>query len=62
MVLTKAELIGLLENDVRVFLHLVGKLTPESRDYPLPQVVGAVDAEHDESVGGCRRRELEGRG
>lgn len=37
MVLTKSELIALLQNDVRIFLHLSGKVTPEMLDYrPTP--------------------------
>ena len=37
MVLTKPELIALLQNDVRIFLHLAGKVTPEMLDYrPTP--------------------------
>lgn len=37
MVLTKSELVSLLQADVRVFLHLAGKVTPEMYDYrPTP--------------------------
>lgn len=37
MVLTKTELITLLQQDVRIFLHLAGKVTPEMHDYrPTP--------------------------
>lgn len=38
MVLTKAELIALLESDVRIVLHLAGKITDTARDYrPTPK-------------------------
>jgi hypothetical protein len=38
MVLTKSELIGSLQNEVRILLHLAGKLSAESRDYrPTPK-------------------------
>lgn len=37
MVLTKSELVTLLQNDGRIFLHLAGKITPEMLDYrPTP--------------------------
>src|SRR5688572_27530508 len=38
MVLTKSELIALLQNEVRVLLHLAGKAEPQMRDYrPTPK-------------------------
>lgn len=38
MVLSKPELIGSLQNEVRILLHLAGKLSPESLDYrPTPK-------------------------
>jgi hypothetical protein len=38
MVLTKSELIGSLQNEVRILLHLAGKLSAESLDYrPTPK-------------------------
>ncbi len=37
MVLSAAELVTMLENAVRIFLHLAGKVTPEMYDYrPTP--------------------------
>ena len=37
MVLTKSELIGLLKNEVRILLHLAGKVEPHMVDYrPTP--------------------------
>lgn len=37
MVLTKAELIASLQNEVRILLHLAGKIEPSMRDYrPTP--------------------------
>lgn len=35
MVLTKQELIGALQNEVRIFLHLAGKIDPAQLDYRL---------------------------
>src|SRR5215218_5434369 len=38
MVLTKAELIASLQNEVRILLHLASKVEPEMRDYrPTPK-------------------------
>lgn len=38
MVLTKAELVALLESDVRVFQHLIGKIPADAHDYrPTPK-------------------------
>jgi hypothetical protein len=38
MVLTKSELIDLLQNEVRILLHLAGKLEPQMLDYrPTPK-------------------------
>ncbi len=38
MILTKAELLALLESDVRIFLHLVGKIPAGAHDYrPAPK-------------------------
>lgn len=37
MILTTAELVALLESDVRIFLHLVGKIPADAHDYrPTP--------------------------
>jgi hypothetical protein len=37
MVLSASELVTMLQNDVRIFLHLAGKVTPEMHDYrPTP--------------------------
>ena len=36
MVLTKAELIGSLQNEVRILLHLAGKVEPRMLDYRPP--------------------------
>jgi hypothetical protein len=38
MVLTKSELTGLLQNEVRILLHLAGKVEPQMLDYrPTPK-------------------------
>ena len=38
MVLTKSELIASLQNEVRILVHLAGKVEPQMRDYrPTPR-------------------------
>ena len=38
MILSKAELIGLLQNEVRILIHLIGKIDPKWLDYrPTPK-------------------------
>jgi hypothetical protein len=44
MVLTKSELIGSLQHEVRILLHLAGKLEPAMRDYrPTPKQRSAIE-------------------
>ena len=44
MVLTKSELIASLQNEVRILLHLAGKVEPEMRDYrPTPKQRSALE-------------------
>jgi hypothetical protein len=44
MVLTKPELIASLQNEVRILLHLAGKLEPSMRDYrPTPKQRSATE-------------------
>jgi len=44
MVLTKAELIALLQHEVRILVHLAGKLEPSMLDYrPSPKQRSALD-------------------
>lgn len=44
MVLTKAELIASLQNEVRILLHLAGKIDPAKLDYrPTPKQRSTVD-------------------
>jgi hypothetical protein len=43
-VLSKTELIASLQNEVRILLHLAGKLTPEQLDYrPSPKQRSAIE-------------------
>ncbi len=44
MVLTKQELISLLQNEVRILLHLIGKVEPHMIDYrPTPQQRSTIE-------------------
>jgi hypothetical protein len=44
MVLTRSELIGSLQNEVRILLHLAGKLEPQMLDYrPTPSQRSALE-------------------
>jgi hypothetical protein len=44
MVLTKSELIGSLQNEVRILLHLASKVEPSMRDYrPTPKQRSTVE-------------------
>lgn len=44
MVLTKAELIGSLQNEVRILLHLAGKVEPRMLDYrPTPKQRSTIE-------------------
>jgi hypothetical protein len=44
MVLTKSELIASLQNEVRILLHLAGKVEPHTRDFrPTPKQRSAVE-------------------
>ena len=44
MVLTKSELIGSLQNEVRILLHLAGKIPPAGLDYrPTPKQRSALE-------------------
>ena len=44
MVLTKSELIASLQNEVRILVHLAGKVEPEMRDYrPTPKQRSAFE-------------------
>ena len=44
MVLTKSELIASLQNEVRILLHLAGKVEPHMRDYrPTPKQRSALE-------------------
>jgi hypothetical protein len=44
MVLTKSELIASLQNEVRILLHLAGKVEPTMRDYrPTPKQRSALE-------------------
>ena len=44
MVLTKSELIASLQNEVRILLHLAGKVEPHMRDYrPTPKQRSAIE-------------------
>ena len=44
MVLTKSELIASLQDEVRILLHLAGKVEPEMRDYrPTPRQRSALE-------------------
>jgi hypothetical protein len=44
MVLTKPELIASLQNEVRILLHLAGKVEPQMRDYrPTPKQRSTVE-------------------
>jgi hypothetical protein len=44
MVLTKAELVALLQHEVRILVHLAGKLEPSMLDYrPSPKQRSALD-------------------
>jgi hypothetical protein len=44
MVLTKAELIGSLQNEVRILLHLAGKVEPSMLDYrPTPKQRSTIE-------------------
>lgn len=44
MVLTKSELIGSLQNESRILLHLAGKVEPQMRDYrPTPKQRSALE-------------------
>jgi len=44
MVLTRSELLGSLNNEVRILLHLAGKLTPADLDYrPTPQQRSTIE-------------------
>ena len=44
MVLTKPELIAALQNEVRILLHLAGKIDPAARDYrPTPKQRSTIE-------------------
>ncbi len=44
MVLTKAELISSLQNEIRILVHLCGKVQPEMVDYrPTPKQRSTVE-------------------
>lgn len=44
MALTKEELIGSLQNEIRILVHLCGKVTPEALDYrPTPKQRSTIE-------------------